>query len=584
MKSRWVPQERWALQHTDRMPAPVGAEMLRQHGELVGTVGPVSTSPYYVANQFLQAQHKKLLKSRIWDAYDEDAVRDYAENYARACAVMPMLTQRELYAEYRGVRPPERKPFLSHRYEACAARLADPLWWRRQLRKEWTRASENGVRELGIVRKGRAPYASDEAVNFRAAMKRRMRRYQENSVAVNELGEQLSLFDVAQKSIANPALRRGEFMTRVRGFEELANFRKDVALFFTLTTPTHFHAQLASGGKNPKFDPKQTVRDAQAWLCKMWARARAKLHRLKVTLYGFRIAEPHHDGTPHWHGLFFVRRQQADVVSAVIGQQWLKEFGDDPGARLHRVTVQKIDQSKGSAVGYIAKYVSKNIDGAGAVGAAESDETGEKVSDSVQRVDAWAALHGIRQFQQLGGPPVGLWREARRLREEVDDVDIERARRQADRGSVYGFCRCVGGDVGSRRTSLKLWKEETGELTKYGEPCAARIVGLRFASAHVITRPHRWKIERKGRSCNTGKGDVKGDTGRSSVVPVASGSFSESLPPLGPVAITVRGRKYYLSLGPVPSWRPADESENPPPEGLENRRSRASGPPATPKS
>lgn len=538
MMRRWpMSQARWERTCTDRMPGFIAREMLLKHGQLVGKVGPDSTSPLFIANQWLGALKRDLLKSKIWNAFDEDEIRDHAESYARACADMPQLAKREAFAAFHGVAPPPGK-FLSDRYEARAHRLADPLWWRRKLRVVWTRSAEEGVRRMGVVRKGKAPYVSDSGVDHRRGQKRRMRDYCEAHVAINELGEQLSLFDVQQGSIANPTLRRGEFMTRVRGFEELAEFRKDDALFFTLTTPSHFHPQLAAGGANPTHDPRQTVRTAQEWLCKYWARFRAAIHRAKVLMYGFRIAEPHHDGTPHWHGLLFCRPADVAIVERELRKHFLRDRGDDPGAREHRVSLVRIDAAKGSAAGYIAKYVAKNIDGKGAIGAAEGDETGAPVNESVARVDAWAAIHGIRQFQQLGGPPVGLWREARRVRdeEEVKDRDLARCCRNADRGDWHLFCRSVTWDAGTRRSSLKLWREETGELTKYGECRGPRIVGLRFASACVITRPHQWRIERKGRSHASDKGDsLAGATWRG-----GSGSFSESLPPLGPVAITVR--------------------------------------------
>jgi hypothetical protein len=528
-------QARWEAQCTDRMPGFVAREMLLRHSSLLGTVGPDSTSPFFIANQWLGSLKRDLLKSKIWNAFDEDEIRDHAENYAQKCADMPQLAKREEFALSLHVEPPPAK-FLSDRYEARAKRLADPLWWRRKLRVTWTRSAEEGVRRMGVVRKGKAPYASDSAVHHRGGQKRRMRAYLEAHVATNEMGEQLGLFELQQGSIANPTLRRGEFMTRVRGFEELAQFRKDEAIFFTVTVPSHFHPQLAAGGANPTHDPKQTVRTAQQWLCKMWSRFRAALHRRKVLAYGFRIAEPHHDGTPHWHGLLFCKAIDVAFVEQRLRHEWLKEFGADTGAREHRVQTQRIDASKGSAAGYIAKYVAKNIDGAGAIGTAESDESGVSVNDSVVRVDAWASIHGIRQFQQFGGPPVGLWREARRVSEEefeTADIDIARCCRAADRGSWYAFCRAVTFDIGTRHSILRFWKEETGEVSKYGECRGARTIGLRVCSARLITRPHRWKIERKGR------GDRRHDGSLTKATNVdGSGSSSES--PLGPVAITVR--------------------------------------------
>jgi hypothetical protein len=497
-----------------------------------------------------RGQHSELQRAHLSRAFDEEEVRTYADNYARTCSRMLTLEHRADFARSLGVEPPAGRHVT--RSGACA-RMDDPQWWRRRLRAAWTRRAENVMREIGIVRKGREPYASDDAVMARAQMKAKGRKFLESHVAVNEGGEQLELLKLAEHSLANPALRRKEFMTRVRGFEEIAADAGHMAQFWTLTAPSAFHAQLSSGSRNPNF-ARGVVRDAQAWLCKQWARVRAKLKRLSILIYGFRIAEPHHDATPHWHMLIFCRPRDAGTIETVVRGYWLSEYADEKGAREHRAKCIDIDSSQGSAAGYVAKYVSKNIDGAGAIGEATDEETGGKVESSVRRVDAWASLHGIRQFQQIGGPPVGLWRELRRLTETSDDPEIERARRAADRGDWRGFCYGVSseGVAGGRRTHVRLAREETGELTKYAEERPAPVVGVRCTSVVEITRPHLWRITRKGSVHTSGRHAANSGNcamaraerlcANDQPAPGAgSPSFPGSFSDLGPVAITVRG-------------------------------------------
>jgi hypothetical protein len=317
-----------------------------------------------------------------------------------------------------------------------------------------------------------------------------MRAMLASALAVNDLGEAFELSELVSRSVSNPAIRRGELMVRSRGLEDIARAEGHVSIFVTLTCPSRFHPQRDSGGDNPRFDGA-SVRDAQAWLGTCWARVRAKLQRLGILIYGFRVAEPHHDGTPHWHLLLHTSPTSAGIVRQVIRDYWLEDSPHDPGAQAHRVTFLEIDPAKGSATGYLAKYIAKNIDGAHID---VDHETGIDGFESAMRVDAWAATHRVRQFQQIGGPPVGLWRELRRLRSKSAHAEIEAARAPVDTGDYRSFVDACGGIATGRMTRVRLWKADDGSRNRYGERRGPRVIGLESAGTRLRTRFRQWWI------------------------------------------------------------------------------------------
>jgi len=254
------------------------------------------------------------------------------------------------------------------------------------------------------------------------------------------------------------------------------------------------HARFASTGMvNPKYDGTDP-RQAQKYLAVLWQRIRAKLDRLNVKRYGFRISEPQHDGTPHWHLLLFMSPDEAETVRDVLRDYALREDGDEPGAQEHRFRVVSIDRNRGTAAGYVAKYVSKNIDGHGL----QANLHNHDAASAAQRVEAWASTWGIRQFQQVGGPPVGVWRELRRLSEGDVSGFIRGAVRVADAGHWAAFTELMGGPSAKRAAFpiqlLKVWSDKLGQ---YNEPIGDRVLGVQHDTVLAVSRI-RWKIrERK---------------------------------------------------------------------------------------
>lgn len=290
-------------------------------------------------------------------------------------------------------------------------------------------------------------------------------------------------------------------MVRARGFEDLAKELGHEATFLTITCPSKYHRSYStSGHENPKWGGFTPI-EGQNYLNKLWQLIRSKLNRLGIRLYGFRVAEPQHDGTPHWHLLLFVEPDHYQSMIEVMREYAMKEDGEEKGAEEHRFTEVKIDPSKGSATGYIAKYISKNIDGSDL----EDGFYGEDPLDAACRVDAWAACWGIRQFQQLGGCSVTVWRELRRLKtvqglENVAKEIIE----AADSGNWKVFTQKMGGVFAMRKEQVfKPYYElsvdnDTGAV-KTSQYCDNELVralkGVATAGRELITRIYQWCIE-----------------------------------------------------------------------------------------
>lgn len=389
-------------------------------------------------------------------------------------------------------------------------RLKSPEFWRKVFRRVHARTVERCAIALGFVRADRDCYASKESramVRQREAANAAMLAH---TLAVSEYGQEMTLAEVAERSVSNPTIRRGELMTRVSGFEACADALGHVKRWAVLTCPSRMHRWTKlDGGKcvpNKRYDGTGT-REAQDYLAGQWRRLCAWYERQGLRLYGFRTTEPHHDSTPHWNVLAFfaplTERRELKTkclipVDAVgVFDRGLRRYflendsATERGAAEHRVKIEAIDSSKGSAAAYIAKYISKGIDGHGM----EVDLYGNPIHEAAPAVIAWARVWGIRQFQQIGGPPVTVWRELRRLHPEntgceqttpdtltqalraVNLALIEPGERKSLAWQRYTMGQ--GGPTCKRAAwRVRLHREDREGANRYGEPMAARVLGV----------------------------------------------------------------------------------------------------------
>lgn len=483
---------------------------------------------------------------------------------------------------------------------AAIARMITAEWWERKLEITHRRFCEHCRIMLGKVRKGVSAYLSEKAKRQFKERQISSRLALSQMLARNEITEEeVELLQAVDASISNPENRRVELMVRLRGFETVAEENGMMAGFITTTCPSRFHA-FKTGRKGEVFPNSKyagtTPRDAQKHLTDTWARLRSFLGRRKIPIMGFRICEPHHDATPHWHMLLFFKPEhehiitwafakyfsekdrdelnltdedfrksavavsRASTMSIMPTKKWMKQFEKQTKGMSEKdiaeywatfhdhcdeafATVRKrvkarmeyvpIDPERGSATGYIAKYISKNIDGH----KVELDEeSGEAASDSATAVVGWASEWGIRQFQQVGGPSVTVWRELRRLETDTEKENrlaakkenrpytlemapwnevqavhdaMEQARLAACASRWDMYIDAMGGPF-AKRDLRPVSIHYTFQENKIGED-VKKVRGVQHLLNVIETRKEGWVITKKG-SCSGSKAFGQGDS------------------------------------------------------------------------
>lgn len=380
--------------------------------------------------------------------------------------------------------------------EILISAQSDQFWFKK-LKQIAAQKFEHVRRSLDLVHQTTSPYCSDEQLRNWQWQKEQSIDYMSNHCFVSASGELISMLDAYRANVSNPAIRRAELMVRIRGTEQYSKLLGHKGYFYTITAPSKYHSHYTSGKANPRYQDFN-IKETNEYLCSQWCKARAQFHRENLSVYGLRVVEPHHDGTPHWHMMLFMPPEQAKRVTEILRQYAMEHDTNERGASEKRFKAVEIIDEKGSAQAYIAKYICKNIDGE----FIDEDKYGNDAKDSAARIAAWSSLFNIRQFQFIGTPSVSLWRQLRKST-SPPSKELETVRTAADNSDWFAYMVLMGGHnipKSDRPFSLEYEKHlkkhlqglETSSLSNHA--FSSKPIAIRNSSNTFAIQSKQWTL------------------------------------------------------------------------------------------
>ncbi|WP_234494844.1 replication endonuclease [Vibrio maritimus] len=363
--------------------------------------------------------------------------------------------------------------------EIAIRRCLDATYLIRKFKYLRTQYIEYSQIALGRVgkKKGQVKYVSPRSMTRWKHKQRESEQWLEAMAAYDpETGITFALDEVVKRTVSNQENRRVELVVRTRGDEERAIDLDYEGVFITWTLPSKYH-------RNSVKWNGCTVKEAHQNLMHQWQLARAWFKKMDIDWFGLRVAEPHNDGTPHAHLFIYVHPNQKQALIDICRTIACDEDSDELSttkAREARFLAKECDPEKGTATGYIIKYISKNINGA------HMPETDAEFN--AERVRAWASTHRIKQFSQSGAKPVGIWRQLRRAtaKDTFFDEELEALRDAADNSRWSAFCEIAGHE--------KLAYEE--KLNQFGET-TKRVIGIEWLGKVIETASAKYSLVKK---------------------------------------------------------------------------------------
>ena len=243
----------------------------------------------------------------------------------------------------------------------------------------------------------------------------------------------------------------------------------------------------------------------------MFAAFRKAMHKAGLRWYGVRVAEPHHDGTVHWHLLCFMRKKDRRAITALLRKFAIREdreeLGNNTGPRFKSELITRAKERR--------QATSRNISVrtlTGVVWLARSARKRVNLCVITLNTLMRASLHRVQQFRFFGIPGVRLtvncacWlvrRQGNRVTKAgapvLDNPRLDAILAAADAGCFATYIMKQGGVLVPRKYHLiRTAYEINEEPTAYGDH-GIRIYGIwsPIAEGKICTHAVKWKMVRK---------------------------------------------------------------------------------------
>lgn len=380
------------------------------------------------------------------------------------------------------------KPVPGKTDEIKWRRVADPAWWRRQIRRHLRPAREQVWMAIAPTK---IRHASPDGLKEHATAQEEVEKYKQNHEVEGVDPMTGEIFTINLPSRQKAELQRyAELMARAKGIGTLAGEKGlDMVKLVTLTVPSYMHCTTSQGGRrreNPDWDGTTPGR-AHNWAQARWQRFRAAMQRRAIELEFIITAQPHKDGTPHYHAVMWSKSEDWAEIEKVLRRAYEAEKAHGADRFKHGL---KFDRIKGGTEGAVA-YVSRAI---AYISRALGDDAPEKDKQEAVEQSAWASIWSIKRYR-TSHDQVTLWRLLRRpdLNAGLAGQDAAEAKQAAERGDYALFLK------GIAAARMKIAKQTA--INKYGEE-VQKVAGIKVGGL-TITPSTIWTIKAKEKEQST---------------------------------------------------------------------------------